>query len=380
MMKAVVLTLLGASLAVSATAQTAEQKPDSSAPAVKTAAEAFKNIQVLKTIPADELQPTMRYIAGSLGVQCGFCHVMSPERDFAKDDKKEKQTAREMMKMVMTINQENFEGRQQVSCNSCHNGHAFPSIVPAVATEASIKEQEQQRANERGPGVQAQGQPAQQEQRPTAESLFEKYEQAIGGAAAIDKITSRYVKGAVTSPGGNSDFEQYNKAPDKSWVSTSTPRGARVQAFDGTQGWTQAGRVEPMRDVTDIKMNSDFYRNLKFTGRYKQARVFRKEKVGDRDAWVVMARVPNPQYTDMLYFDVDSGLLLRRTTLRRTALGPLPTTLDLSDYRDVDGVKMPFKVTIATPDGLQTVNVTEMKVNIPIEDSRFEMPNPEQGQ
>ena len=379
MTKAVVLTLLGASLAATAMAQTAEQKPNDTAAPAKTAAEQFMNIQVLKTIPADELLPTMRYVAGSLGVQCGFCHVVSPKRDFASDDKREKKTAREMMKMVMTINQENFEGRQEVSCNSCHNGHMHPSIVPSVATEASLKERMEDMMMHAAPASgQAQG--GEQPARPSAESLFEKYEQAIGGTAAIDKITSLYTKGTVSSPEGNSQFEQYNKAPDKTWVSTSTARGTREQGWNGREGWMKMGRVEPMRDTSEMKLNADFYRDLKFAGRYQGARVFRKEKVGDHDAWVVMVRQPNSQFTDMLYFDVESGLLVRRTTLRRTALGPLPTTFDLSDYREVDGVKMPYKVTISTPESIQTVQVAEMKANVPIEDSRFEMPKEEKGQ
>ena len=374
------LTVVGALSLLPAAAQSPEQKPTEGP---KTAAEQFKNIQVLKTAPAEDLLPTMRYVAASLGVECGFCHVsengrLAPE----KDDKREKQTAREMMKMVMTINQENFDGRQQVSCNSCHNGHPNPSIIPAVATEESLKQRAENEPR-RGPGQgQAQpGQPPQREARPSAESLFQKYEQAIGGTSAIDKITSLYTKGTMSTGMGSASYEQYNKAPDKYWSAITTQRGERVQAWDGTQGWVKMGdHVEPMRDATEMKLNADFYRSLKFAGRYQGARVFRKEKVGDSDAWIVMVREPNSPLTDLLYFDVNSGLLVRRTTLRRTALGPLPTTADLSDYRDVNGVKMPFKVTVSTPTSIQNVQVTEMKANVPVEDSRFETPKEASGQ
>jgi hypothetical protein len=352
----------------------------------KTALEQFKNIQVLKTVPAEDLLPTMRYISAALGVECNFCHVRNPDFQPEKDDKKEKQTARKMMQMVMTINQENFEGHQDVSCNSCHNGHNRPQAIPPVITEAALKERlearaaQQQRQGPPGqqpPAGQAQAQPPPQPQgppRPSAESLFQKYERAIGGSEAITKITSRYAKGTLSSAFGNQDFEQYNKAPDKAWMSTSTPRGARIQAWDGSQGWTRTDRVEAMRDTSDIKANADFYRSLKFADRYKGARVFRKEKVGDRDAWVVMVRLPESPFSDMLYFDAENGLLLRRTTLRRTALGPLPSTADFDDYRDVGGVKMPFKITLSTPDSLQNIQVSEIKFNVPVEDKRFAKP------
>ncbi|MGH9522605.1 MAG: hypothetical protein ACRD3E_08745, partial [Terriglobales bacterium] len=192
---------------------------------------------------------------------------------------------------------------------------------------------------------------------------------------------SLYTKGTMSMGAGSSSYEQYNKAPDKYWSAITTERGERVQAWDGSQGWVKMGqRVQPMRDASEMKLNADFYHSLKFAGRYKGARVFRKEKVGDHDAWVVMARIPDTPLTDMLYFDVDSGLLVRRTTLRRTGLGPLPTTADLSDYREVSGVKMPFKVTISTPSSIQNVQVSEMKANVPVEDSRFEMPKEASGQ
>ena len=352
----------------------------------KTAAESFKNIQVLKTVPAEDLLPTMRYVSAALGVECDTCHVREngqfmPE----KDDKRPKQTAREMMKMVMTINQENFEGRQEVSCNSCHNGHERPQTIPPSITEAAIQEriaarnarQQQQQAQGGQPGA-PQGQQPQQgpprEPRPTAEAIFQKYQQAIGGADAIDKITSRYIKGTISSPFGTQSFEQYNKAPDKFWLAMTGPRGTFVQGWDGSQGWTKQDRVQPMRDVTDTKFNADFYRTLKLINYAKQARVFRKEKVGDKDCWVVMVRWPDTPFTDMLYFDVDSGLLMRRTNLRRTALGPLPNTSDISDYRDVNGVKMPFKITQSNPDSIQNIQVSEIKANVSVDDAKFAMP------
>ncbi len=349
----------------------------------------------------------MRYIGASLGVECDFCHVReNGQFQPDKDDKKEKQTAREMMKMVMAINQESFEGRQEVSCNSCHQGHNRPQTIPPVITEAALKERldaraarQQQRPPQGGqPGASAgqaqaqqppQGQQAPQaqqgpprEQRPSAEAIFQKYEQAIGGSDAINKVTSRYVKGTLAGPFGSQEFEQYNKAPNKMWISIKGQRGGREQGWDGSQGWAKTNRVEslPADVAADMKVTTDFYRGLKFTDRYKGARVFRKEKVGDRDCWVVGVRIPDSAFTDMLYFDAEDGLLLRRTTLRRTALGPLPNTTDFLDYRDVGGVKMPFKVVTSTPDSIQTLQVSEQKANVPVDDMKFAMPKESSGQ
>jgi hypothetical protein len=86
-------------------AQTPTTPPAGAAP--KTAEQAFKNIQVLKGTPADELQPAMQFISNSLGVECSFCHVQNA---FDKDDKKTKQTARKMIEMQMAINKDHFNG------------------------------------------------------------------------------------------------------------------------------------------------------------------------------------------------------------------------------------------------------------------------------
>src|SRR5512140_1367772 len=89
------------------------------APAVatpKTAEQQFKNIQVLKGVPADQLIPTMQFISASLGVECDFCHV---EHAFDKDDKKPKQFARKMIEMQNGINQDSFKGETEVTCNTC---------------------------------------------------------------------------------------------------------------------------------------------------------------------------------------------------------------------------------------------------------------------
>src|ERR1700686_4985221 len=98
----------------------------------KKAEEQFKNIQVLKGVPAEQIFPTVQFISAALGVECEFCHVHNA---FEKDDKKPKQTARKMMEMMFAINKDNFEGHREVTCNSCHRGSAHPRAIPAVMTE-----------------------------------------------------------------------------------------------------------------------------------------------------------------------------------------------------------------------------------------------------
>ena len=100
----------------------------------QTAEQHFKNIQVLKNIPADQLIPSMQFIAASLGVECEFCHV---EHANDKDDKKTKLAARKMITMMMAINQANFNGDLEVTCYTCHRGVARPVSTPVLSADAA---------------------------------------------------------------------------------------------------------------------------------------------------------------------------------------------------------------------------------------------------
>src|SRR5579885_2575925 len=108
---------------VACTAGALAQDSSTHAHTPKTAGEQFKNVRVLKDVPADQLIPAMQFITASLGVECEYCHV---ERAFDKDDKKPKVTARKMMEMMFNINKEDFEGHRGVTCYSCHRGAAKP--------------------------------------------------------------------------------------------------------------------------------------------------------------------------------------------------------------------------------------------------------------
>src|SRR5262245_27029652 len=147
----------------------------------KTAEQVFKNIQVMKGTPADQLQPAMQFISNSLGVECEYCHVRD---QFDKDDKKAKQTARSMIQMQMAINRDHFKGEREVTCNSCHHGAERPAAIPIIADEEPKRPE--------APRPEA-GQPA----LPTADQVIDKYVQAVGGAEALQKISSRVEKGTI---------------------------------------------------------------------------------------------------------------------------------------------------------------------------------------
>src|SRR6195256_1846981 len=92
------------------------------------AEDVFKNVQVLKGIPADEFMGTMSVFSAALGESCETCHDGNGWASYALDTIPRKRTARRMVTMMAAINQANFGGRQVVTCFTCHRGSARPRI------------------------------------------------------------------------------------------------------------------------------------------------------------------------------------------------------------------------------------------------------------
>jgi len=354
--------------------------PTSPGAGPKTAAEEFKNIQVLKDIPADQLRPAMQFISTSLGVECNYCHVEAaaapggpggpsgpggpPRLQFEKDDKKEKQTARKMIQMEMAINKDDFDGHTDVTCYSCHRGAHEPVGTPIISDEEPKAEPE-------GPKPGAPPPPL-----PTADQILDKYVQAMGGADALQKISSRIGKGSISFGGQKSLVEVYSKAPDKRATVTHTPNGESVTAYDGHVGWlTGMGRPREMSpaETEAFKLDADFYLPVHMKQIFNQLRVRPPEKIGDGEAYQVVG-LRQGQPPVRFYFDEQSGLLVREVRYAQTPLGRMPTQIDYADYRDADGVKVICRWTLARPGGRFTIQIDQVQQNVPIDDAEFTEP------
>jgi outer membrane lipoprotein-sorting protein len=351
-------------------AQSALPKPPAESPArSKLAEEEYKNIQALKGIPAEMVVPSMQFIAASLGVECEYCHVA---RAFEKDDKKPKLTARKMIGMMMAINKENFEGHREVTCYSCHRGSTSPVPTPIISEEEpKPAATEQSKTAEAKPVL------------PPANQLLEKYLSAVGGAEALQKITSRVEKGTLTAFGGQHfSTEIFSKVPDKRLSVMHLPNGDSLTAFDGHQGWLSVpGRVHMMSAAENAAagIDADLYFPLHVKSLYKKFRVEPGEKINGRDTYLVVGESEG-KLPLRLYMDKESGLLLRLVRYADTALGLNPTQIDYTDYRDSSGLKIPFRWTLSRPGNQFTIQVDQVQVNVPVDDAKFVPPPPPPAQ
>jgi hypothetical protein len=340
-----------------------------------------KNIQVLKGLPSSQLLPVMHFMRTSLGVRCDYCHVAENGK-YWMDDKPAKQVARKMLQMVFDINKANFGGQPVVTCNTCHRGSTRPAPIPAIGQGAFINT------------TRDDAEPKTPEPLPSVDQVLDKYQQALGGKAAIDKIKTRTTKATLLRPklinsgtpkaailnrAETWTIETFQKAPDKYLRVINTPEGIIYQGFNGTVGWsrTASGQRELNgADLARLKQQSDLYQDRRLKEQYSKMDVTGKESIGDREVYVVEGRSLENK-AEKLFFDAKSGFLLRRTVFNEIKLGLDPEQTDYEDYREVDGVWLPFIVRTSYLDDNHfgtTRTLTEVKQNVQIDDTRFDLP------
>jgi outer membrane lipoprotein-sorting protein len=215
---------------------------------------------------------------------------------------------------------------------------------------------------------------------PKPEELLDKYLAAVGGVAAVEKITSRVQKGKLMAFGGQSfPAEVYSKTPDQRVSVMHLKDGESVTAFDGQRGWLSVpGRPAHMMSASEnnsARMDADLHFPVDVKTLYPKFKVESGEKIDGHDTYLVTG-YEEGRPPLRLYFDTQTGLLLRLVRYAQSPLGLSPTQIDYADYREADGVKVPFRWTVSRPGNRFTIQVEEMKQNVPVDDSKFVAPPP----
>ena len=353
-------------------------------------ATAFKNITVLQDLTAVELSRVMEAYNAALGVDCTHCHVIGRGAGLssaALDDKPQKNIARRMITMTRELKKSGL----RVECVTCHAGHPVPpSVAPAMdpdhVTEVVLFDEAERAMERRKSGVPQP--PGAVEHTPTRRTLpavdevFAKYEQAIGGRAAIDALTSRIATGTIAHANGQTmKVELKQKAPDKTVTVTAAPGALQRTVINGAMNWRGNGpNPNPIQahHWPGIELEQRFFRTLRLAPQYTGAVVSSEpRRLDGRPVYVVKGAVTGTSFSDALFFDAETGLLLRRETSEQTSAGPVHVHSDFSDYRAVNGVRMPFvirRVSFSSGVSVTTTTWSTMQFNVPIGDEQFERP------
>jgi hypothetical protein len=215
---------------------------------------------------------------------------------------------------------------------------------------------------------------------PTVKEILDRYVQAVGGRAAIEKVQTRMMKGTVelAPMGVRGTVESYSAAPDKFYNKmTLGGIGDMFEGFDGKNAWAsnplQGNRDKTGDELAQTKINTNFHRELNFEKLYTKLEVKGIEKIGDKEAYVIHA-VAGTLEPQSFYFDKQTGLLLREDLTAVSPEGKTPTKNYFEDYREVDGAKLPFKVRSVLPQFEVVVTVTEYKNGVTIDEKLFAKP------
>jgi photosynthetic reaction center cytochrome c subunit len=330
-----------------------------------------KNVQLLTNLSDWQLGAVMDNFTASLGVHCDACHVRNEQTkawDFPNDAKQEKKTAREMIKMVIDLNEKSFHGHTVIGCYTCHMGKEHPSLavalpVPPIPPSKSEAEET-----------------AERKAYPAAKDIVAKYVTAIGGEAAAKKLATAPMTAKASRVGGNGQampMEVYRSGGSVMMRSTPAEGPAMAQMYGSTGGWMTGRQGVHTLPPVDAALGMASARAYEpFDGTLSEkARVVGKETVDGHEAWIVGAPIDD-HTRQRLYFDATTGLVLRRVVTMDSPVGRLPTQTDFEDYRDVAGVKVPFTVRVASINGGQssTRKYTSIELGKPVDEKLFEAP------
>jgi photosynthetic reaction center cytochrome c subunit len=352
----------------------------------KTVEQVRKNIQVLKGLPDSQLFLLMNFVGNSLGVNCDYCHVKGEKNPqtgedtwlWERDDKKEKAVGREMMRMVLELNRTRFNREAVVTCYTCHRGSTRPERMAPLPPHDYFLDALK---------------PQPKRVLPTAEEVIAKYLSAVGAnrqdilsQAIVMRGTVERVERAKASGPTEIVFKQPNKAR----IVETLTSGVVIRGWNGTTAWAQTSKgvsqatgdnLKAMKATPTTTIASDgLFSPIKIPESASRATLFGVASINDRESYQLVIEDGSTQLIQ-LFFDVESGLLLRRVNVTNTMLGPLNVQWDFSDYRDVSGLKLPFVIRTADVSSYDTVvrRFSEIKIDSSVSENVFEIPRGSPG-
>jgi len=379
------LTLTGITLVNPAAAQNQSSAQSKAAvPATagtakgQTAGEFFKNVSTatLKGLTPSDFLGAMGVMTAAVGYDCSNCHpgAGTDAMDWVTDSNPKKRTARKMVDMVAAINRQNFGSAQMVTCFTCHHGLDLPTTSIALDKLYGEPNDEKRDIVPSGLG------------EPPAAQILDQYIQAMGGAQKLAGLKSYIATGhseGYSGLGGNAAFQIFAQAPDRRGMWINFPqhpdRGISAWTYDGKAGWISSprgflGEYELTgNDLAGAKLDSV----LAFPGQIKTAlsnwRVGPEDSLHDREVYVVQGSAPGG-LLGTFYFDKQTHLLSRYVRQTPSPVGRISIQQDFDDYRDVNGIKFPFKYSFLWLDGRFTAVISDVRVNAPVDAAKLAKP------
>jgi hypothetical protein len=184
---------------------------------------------------------------------------------------------------------------------------------------------------------------------------------------------------AFGSFGGGGNFEYFAQAPDKRAMHSHLPDGESIRTFDGRTGWfaipLAVVRKYPLTggELDGARLDAQLSFPAQIAQSLTALRVGPRTEVHGKDVFLLQGNGARGSLAN-LYFERDSGLLVRIIRYTPSKIGKVPTQVDYEDYRDVGGIKFPHGWTFTWLDGRDTFEFSDVKFNVPIDPAKFGEP------
>jgi len=348
-------------------------------PPPQMAEQVFKDIQVLKGITVDEFMDTMGMFAAATTKDCTGCHapeILTGSRDAFARPTPMIQRARQMTVMMNTINRNFFGNQKRVTCYTCHSATSFPQRVPNLSIQYGTPPSENP---DRLEFI------ALPDRAKEVDAIFAKYVQAIGGTqrwTAVKSLTAAGTYAGWDTSHVEVPVDFYGQAPNQFTTIVHRKEGNNIWVFNGTNAWFAGVDAA----VADFTLN---YTGGNLTGARIDAMVqlapqaiqkayarwqVSEDLVGDEPVTVLQGT--NQSETPVHLFFNDAGLMVRLVRWNDTAVGPVPTQFDFSDYREVGGIRKPFQWVRAWTNNRVVFKLKDVRLNAPVDAARFVRPAP----
>jgi len=343
----------------------------------KKAGEYFKNVSTstLKVLSVDDFIGAMGVMTDALGLDCADCHpnAGSDQVDWVFDTARKK-TARRMVEMVGNLNKEFFGGAQRVTCWTCHHGRVIPAT--AIALNAVYE----------APNSEFDDRVVRDPDQPAGAEIIDKFVAAVGGTQKWAGIRNYVASGASIGFGGfggDGEFNIFASAPNQRTVRIQFPqhpdRGVSFWVFNGTTGWINTPRalLENYDLIGGELDGARLEAVLAFPGTIKGAmnnwRQGFRRVIDDQEYLVIQGDGPRGQM-GTFYIDPKTFLLKRLVRYNPSPVGNVSVQIDYSDWRDVNGVKLPYQYDFFWLDGKYTAKIKDYKFNTTIDPTIFQRP------
>jgi len=228
------------------------------------------------------------------------------------------------------------------------------------------------------PNVSASASPTPNEEE-VVNKILDRFVEAAGGKEAIEGVKSYRMKGhfEMRALDLRGKMEVWAKDPQKSLTIIEFPGLIVRKGFDGETHWAQTpfGSVTMAgpQEMSEVENDSEVYNASRIRNLYDRMKLDKKARLSGRDVYIVEGQ-PTKGPAEKLFFDVENGLLVRWDMARRQADRRVFVKVYLNDYRDIDGVKIPFNVRMAFELFDFSLIVDEMQHNVEINDAIFRRP------